>query len=385
MKFPVYIDNLATTPVDPRVVDAMMPFLHDKFGNVGSAHYCGRDVLGPVAEARGSVARLLGAKADEIVFTSGATESDNLAIKGAASANYRKGRHIITGATEHKAVLDSCEYLEKLGFEITILPVDEFGRITPEQVSSAIRHGKEGTKDKTILVSLMAANNEIGTLHPIKEISRVTREHDVLFHVDAAQMVSKLPFDVKDVDVDLVSISAHKMYGPKGIGALYVKKDGKEVPLDSQMHGGGQEGGLRSGTLAVPMVVAIGKAAELAWQELDEERVKLTALRSQLWNGLSASIDGLVINGHPTDRMPGNLSVTFPGVDAEMLVLRSKNICFSATSACSSQSTQASHVLKAIGKTDKESAATLRFGLGRFNNASEMDYVIEWLTDQMKK
>ena len=308
-----------------------------------------------------------------------------MAIKGAASANYRKGRHIITGATEHKAVLDSCEYLEKLGFEITILPVDEFGRITPEQVSSAIRHGKEGTKDKTILVSLMAANNEIGTLHPIKEISRVTREHDVLFHVDGAQMVSKLPFDVKDVDVDLVSISAHKMYGPKGIGALYVKKDGKQVPLDSQMHGGGQEGGLRSGTLAVPMVVAIGKAAELAWQELDEERVKLTALRNQLWNGLSASIDGLVINGHPTDRMPGNLSVTFPGVDAEMLVLRSKNICFSATSACSSQSTQASHVLKAIGKTDRESAATLRFGLGRFNNASEMDYVIEWLTGQMKK
>ena len=373
MKFPVYLDNQATTPVDPRVLESMMPYLQDKFGNVGSAHLCGRDVVGPVAIARKQVADLIGAKPREIVFTSGATESDNLAIKGIALAHSHKGRHIVTQVTEHKAVLDSCAYLETQGFEVTYLGVDKDGLVSVSELKEAIRSGKEGTTDKTVLVSIMGANNEIGTLQPWAEIGSVTKSHGIFFHVDAAQTAGKVPFSVEDAKADLVSLSAHKMYGPKGIGALYVRSG---VELECQMHGGGQENGVRAGTLAVPMVVALGEACRLALFDLQSEVLQLGNLRKRLEDGILGALDGVLVNGHKTQKVPGNLNLTFDGIDGDRLMLGLGQLCCSATSACSSTSARASHVLKAIGRSEAQANASVRFGIGRFNDQDEIDFAI---------
>ncbi len=381
MKLPVYLDYQATTPVDPRVVEAMLPYLKDKFGNIGSSHLCGRDVVGPVALARQHMANLIGAKAKEIIFTSGATESDNLAIKGVASARRELGRHIITQETEHKAVLDTCRYLETQGFEVTFLKVDSFGKIRPEQVKSALRMGREGTVERTILVSIMGANNEIGTLQPIKEIGAILAGRGVIFHVDAAQTVGKVPFNVNELGVDLAAISAHKMYGPKGIGCLYVRQG---VELDCQMHGGGQECGYRSGTLAVPMAVALGEAARLAREELEHEVVELARMRDLLQSGLETKLNGTRINGHPSERLPGNLSITFDDIDGERLLLGLNQVCCSATSACSSASLKPSYVLKAIGLSDRQALSTVRLGLGRFTTDEEVDFAINHIVSAVQ-
>lgn len=385
MKLPVYMDNHATTPVDPRVLDEMMPYFKDRFGNVGSGHLCGRDVRQPVVTARKQVADMIGAQPSEIVFTSGATESDNLAIKGIAWANRDKGRHIITCVTEHKAVLDTCKYLSEKGFDVTFLPVNEYGQISVDEVKATLRLGREGTTDRTILMTLMGANNEIGTIHPINEIGKLLRSHGIVFHVDAAQTAGKIPFNVKDACIDLASFSAHKMYGPKGIGALYVRQCEPKLNIELQMHGGGQEYGIRSGTLAVPMIVALGKAADLAREELHQEMVHLRKLRDRLQKGICDQLAGVKVNGHPTERVPGNLSLTFKDLDGEMLMLSLKDICCSATSACSAAATQPSHVLRAIGLTADEAFASLRFGVGRFNTEEEIDYVIKKVVDTVSR
>lgn len=385
MKLPVYMDNHATTPVDPRVLDEMMPYFKDRFGNVGSGHLCGRDVRQPVVVARKQMADLIGAQSSEIIFTSGATESDNLAIKGVAWANRDKGRHIITCVTEHKAVLDTCKFLSSKGFDVTFLPVNEHGQVTLEDVKAAVRLGREGSSDRTILVTLMGANNEIGTIHPFTEIGKFLRSHGIIFHVDAAQTAGKIPFDVKDACIDLASFSAHKMYGPKGIGALYVRQCEPRINIELQMHGGGQEYGIRSGTLAVPMVVALGKAAELAREELKEEMIHLRNLRDRLQKGICSQISNVKVNGHPTERVPGNLSLTFKDIDGEMLMLSLKDICCSATSACSAAAAEPSHVLRAIGLTADEAFASVRFGVGRFNTEEEVDYVIQKVVDTVTR
>lgn len=385
MKLPIYLDNQATTPVDPRVIEAMHPYFMDMYGNVGSAHCFGRAVRKPVSEARAQVAALIGANPDEIIFTSGATESNNLAIKGIAWGNRHLGKHIITCCTEHKAVLSTCLSLEEFGFAVTVLPVDATGRVSPEQVRAAIRRGAEGTTDRTILISIMGANNEIGTIHPTKEIGMIAREAGVFHHVDAVQTVGKIPFDVNEAQADIVSISGHKMYAPKGIGVLYIRKTNPKIPMAVQMHGGGQEGGLRSGTVPVPLVVAMGKAAELARLELQEEVKHLTGLRERLWDRVRTGLTGVKLNGDPEDRVPGNLSLTFEGIDGEMLMLGLKDVACSSSSACSAGAVKPSYVLKAIGLTDDMALATLRIGIGRFNTLEEIDYTADKLIEIVQK
>lgn len=366
-KLPIYLDNHATTPVDPRVFEAMTPYFLEKFGNAASSsHSFGWDARGGVEQARRQVADLIAAKPQEIIFTSGATESDNLAIKGAAWLLRSKGDHIITCTTEHKAVLDSCSCLEKEGFRITVLPVDHYGQVQPEDVERAI-------EPRTILVSLMAANNEIGTLHPIAEIGRICRERGVLFHSDATQMVGRLPFDVNAMGVDIIAITAHKCYGPKGAGAIYVRESVKLAPL---MDGGGHERGMRSGTMNVPGIVGLGKACELARQELPQEAERLRTLRDRLKEGIFSQIGDIYLNGHPTERLPGNLNVSFAGVDGQSLTMGLHEIAVSSGAACSSASAKPSHVLAAIGVSDELAERTLRFGVGRFNTEAEMDYTI---------
>ena len=382
MKFPIYMDNHATTPVDPAVLEAMMPYLKDKFGNVASVHMCGRDVVGPVTMARKQVADLIGATLREIVFTSGATESDNLAIKGTAFANQDKGRHIITQVTEHKAVLSTCDWLEEHGFAVTRLQVDAHGRVTARQVQEALRTGAAGTMDRTVLVSIMGANNEIGTLQPVKEIGAVCRDAGVLFHTDAAQCAGKADYHVKDCGVDLASFSSHKIYGPKGVGALYVRSGTK---IEAQMHGGGQEFGMRSGTLAVPMVVALGHACLLAGKNMQEEQRKLTRLRRRLFDGLQRVYPRLRLNGDPEHRLAGNLSITFPGIEGDLLIPGLTNICCSNTSACASGSEEVSHVLTALGLSKADCRATIRFGIGRFNTEAEVDYVIDAMDSALQR
>lgn len=385
IKFPIYMDNHATTPVDSRVLDEMLPYLRDKFGNVGSGHICGRDVRDPVTKARMQVAGLIGAQPNEILFTSGATESDNLAIKGTAFAHEGQGKHIITAVTEHKAVLDTCKFLEGKGFAVTYLPVDRYGMVDVDLVRRSIRKGKVGTTDRTILVSLMGGNNEVGTIHPMAEIGNMLRGEGVFFHIDAAQTAGKIPFNVNAVQADLASISAHKIYGPKGIGALYVRRSNTALQLEPQMQGGGQEFGLRSGTLAVPMIVALGKACQIAMEELEAENEHLAKMREALWVGLQTNLSNVRLNGHPTERLPGNLNVTFTGLDGEMLMLALKNVCCSATSACSAQMQAPSHVLKAIGLSDDDALASIRFGLGRFNTLDEVQYVVQNVIEAVKK
>jgi len=371
LRLPIYLDNHATTRCDPHVVQAMLPYFTEKYGNAASInHWFGTEAHEAVEEARRQVAELIGASDSEIIFTSGATESNNLAIKGVARMYRHKGNHIITVATEHKAVLDPCKRLAHDGYEVTVLPVDEYGQVDPQAVADAIR-------PQTILVSVMLANNEIGTIQPLPEIGAICQEKNVPLHTDAAQAVGKIPVNVEELRVDLLSLSGHKIYGPKGIGALYVRKRGKRVRLEPQIDGGGQESGLRSGTLPVPLIVGLGEACRLCRELMPEESQRLRQLRDRLWQGLQQRLDGVRLNGHPFRRLPNNLNVSFAGIKGEALLLAMKDIAVSTGSACTTARLGPSHVLKAIGLDDEQADASVRFGLGRFNTEEEIEWVIE--------
>ncbi len=370
VKLPIYMDNHATTPCDRRVFEAMAPYFTEVFGNAASRnHEFGWKGEEGVENARKQVADLIGASSKEIVFTSGATESDNLAVKGVAEMYYERGDHIITVVTEHKAILDTCKKLEKRGFKVTYLPVGSDGLISPDDVKNAIT-------DKTILVSVMHVNNEIGVIQPIAEIGKVCKERGIIFHTDATQGVGKLPFDVNEFNVDLVSISAHKIYGPKGVGALYVRRKNPRVQLTSQMDGGGHERGMRSGTLNVTGIVGLGKACEIAGAGLKEETERLLRLREKLRKGIMDEIPDVYINGHATQRVPGNLNISFAYVEGESLLMGINDIAVSSGSACTSASLEPSYVLKALGVGEELAHSSIRFGLGRFNTEEEVDYTV---------
>jgi len=378
VKLPVYLDNNATTRVDPRVLDDMLPYFTQYFGNAASrTHAYGWQAEEAVKIAREQVAALIGAEPNEIIFTSGATESDNLAIKGVFDAYASKGNHIITVDTEHKAVLDTCKHIEKLGGEVTYLPVKETGLIDPDELEAAI-------KPATILIAVMYANNEIGVIQPIKQISAIAKKHNVIFFSDAAQAAGKVPVNVNDACIDILALSAHKMYGPKGVGALYVRRRNPRVKLTAQMDGGGHEKGMRSGTLNVPAIVALGKACELCRLEMDDmERVK--GLRDQLEAAL-LKITGTTINGDRLQRLPNTFNISFKGAEAEGLMMSlSKDIAVSSGSACTSASIEPSYVLKALGLPDDLAYSSIRFGLGRFTTAAEIDYAIEHITAAVQK
>ncbi|BDG09060.1 IscS subfamily cysteine desulfurase [Anaeromyxobacter paludicola] len=378
MKIPIYMDYHATTPVDPRVLDAMLPYFKGEFGNAASkSHAFGWHAEEAVEAAREQVAKLIGASPKEIVWTSGATESDNLAIKGAAHFYKDKGKHLVTAKNEHKAVLDSMHALEREGFEVTFLDVERDGRVDPAKVKAALR-------PDTILVSLMHANNEVGVLNPVEEIGAITRAAGVLFHCDAVQAIGKVPFDVEKVNADLVSVSAHKMYGPKGVGALYVRRKPR-VRLIAIIDGGGHERGHRSGTLNVPGIVGMGKACELARLEMAEEAERVTRLREKLRAGLERHLDLLTVNGSLEHRLPGNLNVSFAYVEGEALMMAIKDVAVSSGSACTSASLEPSYVLKAMGVTDDLAHSSIRFGLGRFTTEEEVDYVVDLVTRKVQK
>jgi cysteine desulfurase len=374
LALPIYMDNHATTPLDPRALEAMMPYLTDRFGNAASRnHAFGWQAEEAVEAARKQVAALIGATAKEIVFTSGATESDNLAIKGAAHMYREKGNHIITVVTEHKAVIDTCKRLEKEGFDVTYLPVGQDGLVDLDQVRAAIT-------GRTILVSIMAANNEVGVLQPIAEIGRITRERGVLFHTDAVQAAGKVPFDVDAAYVDMASLSAHKMYGPKGVGALYVRRRNPRVLLTPIIDGGGHERGMRSGTLNVPGIVGFGKAAALCREELPAESARVAALRDRLYEGLRRHLEEIFVNGSMTHRLPGNLNLSFAYVEGESLLMGVNDVAVSSGSACTSATLEPSYVLKALGVGDDLAHSSIRFGLGRFNTEEEVDFVVDKLS-----
>ncbi len=370
MQRPIYFDCHATTPVDPQVLDAMLPYFTEHFGNPSSvSHAYGWEAEAGVKQAREIIAAGIQASPEEIIFTSGATEANNLAIKGVAEAYFSQGQHIITVATEHRAVLDPCQYLESLGFEVTFLPVGEDGLIDLAALKETIR------KD-TILVSVMAANNEIGVLQPLAEIGQICREKEVLFHTDAAQAIGKIPLDVEAMNIDLMSLTAHKVYGPKGIGALYVRRRQPKVRLASQIQGGGQERNFRSGTLYPPQIVGFGKAVELGLAEMEAEGERQAKLRDRAWQELS-QLEGVYLNGHPTQRLPGNLNISIAGVDGTALILGLQPvIAVSSGSACSSQFTAPSHVITALGRNKSLANASIRFGLGRFTTSEDMDRAI---------
>ena len=364
---PIYLDNHATTPLDPRVLEAMLPYLQNKFGNPASrSHSFGWEASKAVDLARRQVASLIGAAPDEIIFTSGATESDNLAIKGVAESNRDRGGHIITVLTEHKAVLDSCKHLEHCGFEVTYLPVQNDGLMNLGEFRRALRAD-------TILVTIMAANNETGVLQPIQEIGAICRERGLAFHTDAAQAAGKVPINVSAQNVDLLSISGHKLYGPKGVGALYVRK-GPDLTVAPQIHGGGHEHGLRSGTLNAPGIVGLGKACELAQQELPEESCRIAGLRNRLRDRITSELDGVSINGSIEHRVPGNLNVSFSGIQGEDLLTALDDIALSSGAACTSDHIEPSYVLKRLGLSDDLAQASIRFGVGRFTTEPEVDY-----------
>ena len=366
---PIYLDCHATTPVDPQVLEAMLPFFTEHFGNPSSiGHAYGWAAEAAVQRSRDLIAAGIHATPEEIVFTSGATEANNLAIKGVAEAYFNRGRHIVTVQTEHSAVLDPCRYLESLGFEVTYLPVQPDGLIDVAALARSLR-------DDTILVSVMAANNEIGVLQPLAEIGACCRDRGVLFHTDAAQAIGKIDLDVQAQHIDLLSMTAHKVYGPKGIGALYVRRRDPRVNLAAQLHGGGHERGRRSGTLYTPQIVGFGKALELAWQNQAGEWARLQTLRDRLWQALQ-DLPGVRLNGHPTRRLANNLNISVAGVDGQALLLGLKTVvALSSGAACSSTSTAPSHVLKALGHSDELAYASLRFGLGRFTTEEEIDQI----------
>lgn len=372
LKTPIYLDNHATTPLDPRVLEKMMPYFTENFGNASSRnHAFGWTAEAAVEKARNQIADLIGATEKEIVFTSGATESDNLAILGVAEMYKEKGNHIITCVTEHKAVIDPCKHLEESGqCRVTWLGVDKFGQISLDELKAAIT-------DKTILITIMHGNNEIGTLQPIKEIGRIAKEHGILFHTDAVQSAGRVPIDVESMGIDLLSLSAHKIYGPKGIGALYVRRKNPRVRLSPIVFGGGHERGMRSGTLNVPGIVGFGEACEIAKREMASDSERLLSLRERLFKGLSAKLDHLYVNGHPTERLPGNLNVSFAFVEGEALMMGIKDIAVSSGSACTSASLEPSYVLRALGVSEDLAHTSIRFGIGRFTTAEEIDFVIE--------
>ncbi|MBD2124148.1 IscS subfamily cysteine desulfurase [Trichocoleus sp. FACHB-262] len=368
---PIYLDCHATTPVDPRVLDAMLPYFTEYFGNPASVtHTYGWEAEAAIAKAREILASAINCGPEEIVFTSGATEANNLAIKGVAEAYISKGRHIITVSTEHNAVLDPCRYLESLGFEVTYLPVQPNGLIDLAELERSFR-------SDTILVSVMAANNEIGVLQPLAEIGALCRQHQVLFHTDAAQAIAKIPLDVASMQIDLMSLTAHKVYGPKGIGALYVRRRNPRVQVAPQLHGGGHERGMRSGTLYTPQIVGFAKAVEFALAEQEAETQRLTQLRDRLWQQLS-TVGNIYLNGHPTQRLPGNLNVSVEGADGQALLLGLQPVvALSSGSACTSAEIKPSHVLTALGRSPELAYASIRFGIGRFNTEAEIDQVAE--------
>lgn len=381
MKLPIYMDNHATTPLDPRVLEAMMPVLTTEFGNAASRnHPFGWSAEKRVEEARAQVAALIGAQdPEEIVFTSGATESDNLALKGVAEIYQDRGRHLVTTAIEHRAVLDTCRALERKGFEVTYLPVDRDGLIDPGDLKKALRRD-------TILISVMTANNEIGVLEDVAAIGRLAAEHGILFHTDASQAAGKVPMNVQDLGIDLMSFSAHKIYGPKGIGALYVRKKHPRVRLAPLVEGGGHERGLRSGTLNVPGAVGFGKACEIARLEMAEESDRVFRLREKIRQGLWNQLDAIYLNGSLEKRLPNNLNISFAYVEAESLLTEIQNeIAVSSGSACSSATLEPSHVMKALGVPEDLAHTAIRFGLGRFNTEEEADYVIRRFVEAVKK
>jgi len=378
VKLPIYLDNHATTPLDPRVVDEMLPYFKEKFGNAASrSHQFGWEAEAAVEKAREQVAKLIGATAKEIVFTSGATESDNLAIKGVAEAYRDKGDHIVTCATEHKAVLDSCKHLEKAGYRVTYLPVSKDGLIDLDDLKRAL-------DDQTILVSIMFANNEIGVLQPIAEIGAICRERGILFHTDAVQAIGKVPVNVEEQNIDLASITAHKLHGPKGIGALYVRRKNPRVELAAMIDGGGHERGMRSGTLNVPGIVGLGKACEICREVLAVEAARLRTLRDRLKDKIFAGLDEVHVNGSMEHRLPGNLNLSFANVEAEPLLMGINDVAVSTGSACSSAAIEPSHVLKALGAGDL-THGSIRFGIGRFNTQAEIDYVAARVVETVKR
>jgi cysteine desulfurase len=379
MKTPIYLDYHATTPMDPRVLDAMLPYFTSQFGNAASRnHSFGWEAEKAVENARKQIADLVGANAKEIIFTSGATESNNLAIKGVAEMYAEKGNHIITVATEHKAVLDTCKKLEKQGFRVTYLSLAPDGLVTLDQIREAIT-------DKTILVSVMYANNEIGVIQPIAEIGKLLKEKGILFHTDAVQACGKVPVNVIADNVDLMSITAHKMYGPKGVGALYVRRKSPRVQITAQMDGGGHERGMRSGTMNVPGIVGFGKAAELCRLEMAEDSKRLSHLRDKLKAKLEAELDEVYVNGSMVHRLPHNLNMSFQYVEGESLLMGINDIAVSSGSACTSATLEPSYVLKALGLGDDLAHSSIRFGLGRFTTEEEIDYTAEKLIDVVKK
>ena len=371
MHRPIYLDCHATTPVDERVLAAMLPYFTQHFGNPSSiGHVYGWEAQAAVQKSRSILADAINATPEEIVFTSGATEANNLAIKGVAEAYFQKGQHIITVATEHSAVLDPCNYLKTLGFEITILPVEKDGIINLNKLEKALR-------PDTILVSVMAANNEIGVLQPLAEIGELCRSQEIVFHTDAAQAIGKIPLDVQEMKIDLMSLTAHKVYGPKGIGALYVRRRNPRVQIAPQQHGGGHERGMRSGTLYTPQIVGFGKAVEIALEEQETESDRLRQLRLLLWQQLS-QLPGIHLNGHPTQRLAGNLNISVEKVDGSALLLGLQPVmAVSSGSACSSATTAPSHVLTALGHSEQLAYASVRFGIGRFNTQDEIEGVAE--------
>ncbi len=375
MKLPIYMDNHATTPVDPRVLEEMTPYFMDTFGNAASRnHSFGWRAEEAVDQARAQVAALINADPKEIIFTSGATESDNLALKGVAELYKEKGNHIITSKIEHKAILDSAKSLQRQGFEVDFLEPDEYGRTTLEEV-------EEHITDKTILISIMLANNEIGTVNPVAEIGALAKERGILFHTDAVQGVGKIPVDVQAMNIDILSLSAHKLYGPKGVGAIYVRRKKPRVRLAPIIDGGGHERGMRSGTLNVTGIVGLGKACEICMEEMSEEAERLIQLRDKLHNKITEQLDEVHLNGHPTERLPHSLNLSFAYVEGESMLMGLNEIAISSGSACTSATLEPSYVLKGIGRGDELAHSSLRFGLGRFNTEEEVDYTIGRVTE----
>ena len=378
-KTPIYLDYHATTPVDPRVLDAMIPFFTTVFGNAASRnHAFGWSAETAVEEARQSIAKMIGAEAKEIIFTSGATESNNIALRGVAEMYRDKGNHIITVKTEHKSVIDTAKFLESQGYEVTFLPVDEFGLIRIADLEAAIT-------DKTILISVMAANNETGVLQPIEEIGVIAKSRGIIFHCDAVQAIGRIPVDIQKWKVDLLSLSAHKIYGPKGVGALYTRRKSPRVRLSPIIFGGGHERGMRSGTLNVPGIVGFGKAIQIAMDEMAAESSRVKKLRDRLQSGLQAKIDYIKLNGHPEKRLPNNLNISFAYVEGEALMMAIKEIAVSSGSACTSASLEPSYVLRAMGVGDDMAHSSIRFGLGRFTTEDEIDFTIEKVTEAVAR
>lgn len=381
MKLPIYMDNHATTPVDPRVLDAMIPCFTETFGNASSLnHAYGWEAEKMVDQARIRLAEFLGSSnPSEIIFTAGATESNNLALKGVAEIYREKGNHIITQKTEHKCILDTCKYLEKHGMRVTFLDVDTHGQIHLEEL-------KKNITDQTILISIMTANNEIGTVQKIAQIGDIAHERGVLFHTDAAQATGKLPIHVEDMKIDLLSLSAHKMYGPKGVGALFIRSKNPRVRVEPLLHGGGHEKGLRSGTLNVPGIVGLAKACEIAKKEMTMEYSRIMALREKLRNGIERGLEGVFLNGHPTERLPGNLNISFAGIDSDaFLSALDREVAVSSGSACNTQNLEPSYVLKALNLPMERMKSSIRFGVGRFNTEEEIDYVIDRVVETVKQ